>query len=670
MTSPSPIPCTHASADRCPASMPRLAALALSLWTSAVLAGPSQGSISLPGGFATACASQISSSSLLPGWDITAHFASFPGKYACQSQSFSGPAGQASASAAWAAPDLANESALQVRMGAIHLSAQNDAPGGYTYLFPVGVATGGWGDRLRVDLPGQEGKAAVWRFEIDVSGLMDNAGAGAGHLELTSFKDRVELRNDVPGYSRGNSDARTTELQRVGYGARYGADRTVLDVVTFAVPVVVGTDFDWGVFASLQAGASSYGASPSRSTALADFSHTLSFAGSAGLFINGVEQSGWSMSSASGVDWLAAAPVPEPGSWALLLGGLGLLGLRRSRTSSAQVNTELSLNMSARSPHDLALAAKLSTMFGAALLGSSLHAAPRHQDVTGPGGFMSSCAAPSTSSSGGAGTDITGGFATGHCTSAYFSGNGTATTSDGYSAGGINNSTWGSVGIGHIHLRSANDSPNSAYFALATSNGGFEDRLTLNLPGQTGQTVYMLVDMSIDGSLAAAGFAGSSGISITAFRDVTQLSAYTPGYSIGNSDPFSRSTQSVSWSVASGPDVTRVISDGHWVFSVPVVVGTAFDLGIYAQAYSSQRSQSAYPGNSNSQLDFGNSVLVQGVSGLLVGGQLVTEGYTLTAASGLDWTQPLPVPEPATWALMLAGIGAVVVRRRRLQSLS
>jgi hypothetical protein len=57
------------------------------------------------------------------------------------------------------------------------------------------------------------------------------------------------------------------------------------------------------------------------------------------------------------------------------------------------------------------------------------------------------------------------------------------------------------------------------------------------------------------------------------------------------------------------------------------------------------------------------------VSGILLDGNLVTSGYTVAAASGLDWTQPLPVPEPGTWGLMLAGLGWLGrVARRRLDA--
>ena len=128
----------------------------------------------------------------------------------------------------------------------------------------------------------------------------------------------------------------------------------------------------------------------------------------------------------------------------------------------------------------------------AAGVAASLHAAPRHQDIVGPGGFMQSCAAPSSPGAPRtAGTDFTADFASGHCVLAYFTGNGTASSADAYSSGNISNASSGSVGIGHIHMQSSNTSPGNV-LCHRSVEWGFEDRLTLNLPGQTGKTVYML----------------------------------------------------------------------------------------------------------------------------------------------------------------------------------
>lgn len=302
-----------------------------------------------------------------------------------------------------------------------------------------------------------------------------------------------------------------------------------------------------------------------------------------------------------------------------------------------------------------------------ALPATSLLAAPRHQDITGPGGFMSSCAAPSSPGAARtAGTDFTGDFTSGHCTVQYFSGNGSATTSDSYAQGNVQNATWGSVGIGHIHLSSGNSSPGNTFFAIAASNGGFEDRLTLNLPGRQGETVYMLVSMAATGTVSAAGPGGASQVQVTAYKDTSELVSGSPGYDRGNSDLFTTDRQRVAWGASSGPEVSRII-DGHWTFSVPVVVGTPFELGIYARAQSGQRSFSSSSAISTTALDFSHSVLVQGISGVLVDGNLVSAGYTVDAASGLDWTNALPVPEPGQAVLMLAGLLLLGARLERLR---
>ena len=93
--------------------------------------------------------------------------------------------------------------------------------------------------------------------------------------------------------------------------------------------------------------------------------------------------------------------------------------------------------------------------------------------------------------------------------------------------------------------------------------------------------------------------------------------------------------------------------------------GTAFDLGIYARAQSSQRSYGSIPTLSSTALDFSHSVLVQGVSGIVLDSNLVTSGYTVAAAVGS--TGPAAGGAGA-WhlGLMLAGLGWLgrVARRK------
>jgi len=73
--------------------------------------------------------------------------------------------------------------------------------------------------------------------------------------------------------------------------------------------------------------------------------------------------------------------------------------------------------------------------------------------------------------------------------------------------------------------------------------------------------------------------------------------------------------------------------------------------------------------------DLGHTVSWQGISKLVVGGQDVTDYTALSPDTGFDFVRGFgpqgAVPEPSTWALMIAGVGmaGAAVRRRRALSL-
>jgi hypothetical protein len=216
-------------------------------------AGPSVFNVVPPGGFATACGSDLSSSNaFIPGVDVSTLGTFSPGHFTCQSQTFAGPAGVGHAAAQWTAPNVSNAASSTAGMGLVQLQAQNTAPA--NVQFPAGVGTGGWSETMTITAPGLAGQAAVWTFAIEVQGTLDTDSPNLARLFASAFRNQGELPNNVPGFSRSGSDAFTTDRQRVRWDAGSGQDRSFVDVVTFAVPVTLGQSFNWGVYAALSAG--------------------------------------------------------------------------------------------------------------------------------------------------------------------------------------------------------------------------------------------------------------------------------------------------------------------------------------------------------------------------------------------------------------------------------
>lgn len=283
-------------------------------------AGPNQAGVAAPGGFVTACAAESTSGAgYTPGGDMMAGF----GASACQGQYFAGMAGS-TASANFTSSSVQTASSVAANMGVVGFSASSVAPS--MSFFPVGVAGGGWSETLVVDLAGHTGQAAIWRYTIDMAGTMGSVGYAGARVALNGYKDRGELLSNVAGFDRGNSDPTSTDFQRAFWGVQYNVNRVVDSTVTFAVPVTLGQPFIWGVYATAHASVG-YAGAPGNSNAQLDFSdHGLLYGGSAGLNVGGVAMGGYTLQSASGIDWMAAAAVPEPGTCALMLAGLATVG--------------------------------------------------------------------------------------------------------------------------------------------------------------------------------------------------------------------------------------------------------------------------------------------------------------------------------------------------------
>jgi hypothetical protein len=317
---------------------------------------------------------------------------------------------------------------------------------------------------------------------------------------------------------------------------------------------------------------------------------------------------------------------------------------------------------------------------GAALLAAAATTAgagPTQTSVGNVGGYATTCIAASTNGAGAApGGDIATDFAAGLCAWQSFSGNGSASAQQSPLAGdAIVGGGAAQVSLGALHLSTTYAMQTAGHFPLAAAVGGYNDVLTVVDPSLTGQAGYLLIQMAVSGGLKAAGPAATSQFQLQLFKNGQAISNAAPGYDDGSNEAGG-SLQWLQWRASSfslldqdSQDVDETVT-----FSVPFVFGTAFRLGVYAVDYAGGRNNS---GTGHAQGDFSHSVYWAGVPGVVVGSQLLGDGFDIVSDSGVDWQQsfvpggpgtPGELPAPATLPLLLAGItlmSVLTVRRRR-----
>lgn len=185
----------------------------------------------------------------------------------------------------------------------------------------------------------------------------------------------------------------------------------------------------------------------------------------------------------------------------------------------------------------------------------------------------------------------------------------------------------------------------------AIADAGWLDRITIFAPGLNGQAGVLNFSLFVSGNLDADSPRGGASMQI------------------GVDSPFGVDDAEV-WQA--GADNHIIVGEGPVAESVPFSVnftyGTPFLMSVRGLAAASTASRDPVPGSS-ALADFYNTVNWNGIQSITAGGAPVS-GYSITSASGVDYTQSFAAaaaPEPGTMALLgaaLAALGIGAVRRR------
>lgn len=277
-------------------------------------------SIVAPGVMSSTCAGLTNGASPAPGDLVNT---GFPAELTCNSQQSAGATASSSASYANAGQAVSGASRSFAAMGAMRLESDFSGPNSAT--FPQAVATAGWVDGWRVDPtnPALIGQNAVLSFRLHVTGDL---------LAIAGFNSVARLA--ATPYVNDLSVSTPTNVSFQGQGQQGSPYQQTVDAtVGFAVPIVLGTPFELGLFGRAASGTASVAGSNLINTVSSD-APSIDWEGITSVTVGG-QPVDVVVTSTSGVDW--TVPVPEPAlGFGIVCGmaGLAALGARRSSRSS------------------------------------------------------------------------------------------------------------------------------------------------------------------------------------------------------------------------------------------------------------------------------------------------------------------------------------------------
>jgi hypothetical protein len=222
----------------------------------------------------------------------------------------------------------------------------------------------------------------------------------------------------------------------------------------------------------------------------------------------------------------------------------------------------------------------------------------------------------------------------------------------------------GSADFGQLRLKAQLDANTAGAAAdlgpfLSGATGGWSDHLTITAtdPANDGKAGRLFARLHVDGTLDAVdGVPSEAGL---------RIQHWQLGGPIGN--PNTADYLNLADGFGAGATPHKTVNEDV-IIGVNFTFGTAFDLGMFATAYV-LAPKGAVPAAVHPKSDFTNGVVWDGIYAVNLSSTSQPVGYTVTADSGIDYTQPVPltVPEPGAEALeevALCGVGAAALLRR------
>ncbi|WP_293682751.1 PEPxxWA-CTERM sorting domain-containing protein [uncultured Phenylobacterium sp.] len=199
----------------------------------------------------------------------------------------------------------------------------------HTDEFVLSYSLAGFRDHIVISSDGLTGSSGTILFQLDYDGILAGLGGDGGGYGTSVYAVVCE---DYIGCSDTSPQSQLFSLDQL-YGVSDDT-KSVDDSASIGLQFTFGTPFDATLYLGAAAGV--LGAAGSSAGAISDFAHTATLGPARVLDANGRLVGGATVSSTDS-DYSYAVAVPEPATWALMIGGFGLAGasLRRRRAVAA-----------------------------------------------------------------------------------------------------------------------------------------------------------------------------------------------------------------------------------------------------------------------------------------------------------------------------------------------